>query len=168
MCGSVICFFHALSLSRTASVKQIGRKQKKLLPLLKLSTCVCGSISSPLKDREQYTPSLLDWLGAHLLEILGWGMFQWRWSNQWGRHWVLTVVWHMWMCLVTSNYVTTMYSVVWHNVHMYYYCYLLYECILLLLLFMFIILWLCIIIHNHYYYYYDYYYVCTLLVLYGI
>ena len=36
VCGSVICFFHALSLSRMALVKNNGWRQKKLFPLLKL------------------------------------------------------------------------------------------------------------------------------------
>ena len=70
VCGSVICFFHAHSFSRIALVKQIGRRQKSL-PLLKWRGCIWCSMKSPLKDREQYTPSLLDWLGAPLLELLG-------------------------------------------------------------------------------------------------
>ena len=35
-----------------------------------LGTCGWSSMTGPLRNREQYTPSLLDWPGAHLLEIL--------------------------------------------------------------------------------------------------
>ena len=35
LCGSVVCFVHAFSLSRMASMNKSGSRQKKLFPLLK-------------------------------------------------------------------------------------------------------------------------------------
>ena len=79
-----------------ASVKKIGKRQKKLLLLLKWRWCGWSLTISPLSDREQWPPSQMDWPWTSLLEELSCIVFLKKWMHQWNKN-CATPVWQ-YMC----------------------------------------------------------------------